>query len=129
MLQRHSHVLNRIQTINVSIDGATADTYEQLRRGGKWQLLLNNLEFLSQYQDQFEIKFHMVVQASNWHEMPLMLKLADQYGAHQVIFNRITNWNTFDNFEQQQVPEQLDKFKTVFAQVQQHPKSVTWQLV
>ena len=129
MLQRQSHIINRIHTINISIDGASKKTYEKLRRGGKWEKLLENLKYISQYHKQFDIQFHMVVQNSNWHEMELMLKLADTYNAHRVIFNKITDWNTYGNFQQHEVPTHNKQFGLLFDKVKQHPKSTTWQLI
>lgn len=129
MLQRQKHIIDRIKTINISIDGATKKTYEKLRRGGKWEKLLENLQYISQYHKQFDIQFHMVVQNDNWHEMELMLQLADRYNAHRVIFNKITDWNTYENFEQHKVPTHNKQFGMLFDKVKLHPKSTTWQLI
>jgi MoaA/NifB/PqqE/SkfB family radical SAM enzyme len=126
MLERTDKILSRIETINISIDGATKDTYEKLRRGGQWEKLLENLEFIKQYHQQFTIKFHMVVQQNNWQEMIQMLQLADQFQAHEVLFNRITNWNTYENFDLQRAPEQEEKFRQELQKVEQHPKANTW---
>jgi MoaA/NifB/PqqE/SkfB family radical SAM enzyme len=126
MLERTDKILSRIDTINISIDGATKDTYEKLRRGGQWEKLLENLEFIKQYHQQFTIKFHMVVQQNNWQEMVQMLQLADRFQAHEVVFNRITNWNTYENFDLQRAPEQEEKFRQELQKVEQHPKAITW---
>jgi pyruvate-formate lyase-activating enzyme len=127
MLQRTDKILSRLDTLNISIDGATKDTYEQLRRGGQWKKLLENLEFIKQYHQQFTIKFHMVVQRDNWQEMNRMLELADQYQAHKVIFNRITDWNTYDNFAKYKPPLKSLNFIKEFNKVKSHPKSITWE--
>ena len=129
MLERQTHIIDRIHTINISIDGATKETYERLRRGGHWGKLLENLEYISRYHKQFEIQFHMVVQNSNWQEMHLMLQLADTYNAHRVIFNKITNWNTYKDFHTHSVPIQDKTFLSLFNEIKKHPKSTTWQLV
>jgi len=126
MLQRTDRILSRIGTINISIDGATKDTYEKLRRGGQWEKLLENLEFIKQYHQQFTIKFHMVVQRDNWQEMNQMLELADQYQAHEVQFNKINNWNTYENFDLYRAPEQNEQFRQELNKVEQHPKANTW---
>lgn len=126
MLERTDKILSRVDTINISIDGATKDTYEKLRRGGQWEKLLENLEFIKQYHQQFTIKFHMVVQQNNWQEMIQMLQLADQFQAHEVVFNRITNWNTYENFDLQRAPEQEEQFCQELQKVEQHPKAITW---
>jgi MoaA/NifB/PqqE/SkfB family radical SAM enzyme len=126
MFGRLDKILTRIDVLNISIDGASKETYELLRRGGQFEKLLENLEFIKDYHEQFRIRFHMVVQKSNWHEMSKMLELADQFNAHEVIFNRITDWNTYDNFKEQQAPEQDPRFIKEFEEIKKHPKSITW---
>jgi MoaA/NifB/PqqE/SkfB family radical SAM enzyme len=71
----------------------------------------------------------MVVQKSNWHEMNKMLELADQFNAHEVIFNRITDWNTYNNFHEQLAPEQDPAFQKEFDLIRQNKKSVIWELL
>lgn len=126
MFGRLDKILTRIDVLNISIDGATKKTYELLRRGGQFEKLLENLEFVKGYHKQFRIRFHMVVQKSNWHEMSKMLELADRFNAHEVIFNRITDWNTYDNFNEQLAPEQDSCFIKEFEEIKKHPKSITW---
>jgi MoaA/NifB/PqqE/SkfB family radical SAM enzyme len=128
MFSRLDKILTRVAVLNISIDGATKETYELLRRGGQFEKLLENLEFIKHYHEKFRIKFHMVVQKSNWHEMNKMLELADRFNAHEVIFNRITDWNTYNNFNEQLVPENNLLFVKEFEEIKKHPKSITWQL-
>ncbi len=59
----------------VSIDGATKETYEKLRRGGKFEVICANLEFLGDMRKQgiiesFQINF--VLQSENIKELALM---------------------------------------------------------
>lgn len=128
MFGRLDKILTRIDVLNISIDGATTSTYELLRRGGEFEKLLENLEFIKQYHERFRIRFHMVVQKSNWHEMNKMLELADRFYAHEVIFNRIADWDTFNNFKEQLAPENDLLFVKELEKVKKHPKSITWQL-
>jgi MoaA/NifB/PqqE/SkfB family radical SAM enzyme len=129
MFGRLDKILTRIDVLNISIDGASKETYELLRRGGQFEKLLENLEFIKDYHEQFRIRFHMVVQKSNWHEMSKMLELADRFNAHEVIFNRITDWGTYDNFKEQQAPEQDPAFQKELDLVRQNKKSVIWELL
>jgi MoaA/NifB/PqqE/SkfB family radical SAM enzyme len=129
MFGRLDKILTRIDVLNISIDGATKSTYELLRRGGQFEKLLENLEFIKHYHEQFRIRFHMVVQKSNWHEMNKMLELADRFNAHEVIFNRITDWNTYNNFHEQLAPEQDPAFQKEFDLIRQNKKSVIWELL
>jgi len=126
MFDRLNKILTRIDVLNISIDGASKETYELLRRGGQFEKLLENLEFIKDYHEQFRIRFHMVVQKSNWHEMNNMLELADRFNAHEVIFNRITDWGTYDNFNGQLPPEQNELFVKEFEYIKKNPKSISW---
>lgn len=129
MFGRLEKILSRIEVLNISIDGATKPTYELLRRGGRFEKLLENLEFIKQLHERFKIKFHMVVQRDNWQEMNQMLELADRFNAHEVIFNRITNWNTYDDFAQHVAPQEDPRFQKELELVRQNKKSVIWELL
>ena len=126
MFGRLDKILTRIAVLNISVDGATKETYELLRRGGRFEKLLENLQFIKDYHEQFRIRFHMVVQKNNWREMTNMLELADKFNVHEVIFNKITNWNTYENFEEQLPPEQDDLFIKTVELVKKHPKTINW---
>ena len=63
-----------INSAEISIDAATKQTYEIVRRGGKWDLLLKNLEFISTLGLK-EITFSYVVQKENYKEMAEFYKL------------------------------------------------------
>jgi hypothetical protein len=69
----------------------------------------------------------MVVQKQNWKEMNMMLELADRYNAKQVIFNKITNWNTYKNFNEQIVPEDSEEFQKELEIVKKNNKTILWQ--
>ena len=126
MLIRTDSILKKINTLHISIDGASKTTYELLRRGAQFEKLLENLEFIKNYHQQFEIRFHMVVQKKNWQEMGDMLELADRFHAHRVVFNRITDWNTYVDFNEQSAPEHDEQFIKTFDEVKKNPKSITW---
>ena len=127
MFGRLENIFDRLKVLNISIDGATKNTYESLRRGGQFEKLLENLEFIKDYHKHFEIKIHMVVQKQNWKEMNMMLELADRYNAKQVIFNKITNWNTYKNFNEQIVPEDSEEFQKELEIVKKNNKTILWQ--
>ena len=44
---RVPYVINNLNELGVSIDGASKDTYEKLRLGGKWEKINENLECIS----------------------------------------------------------------------------------
>jgi MoaA/NifB/PqqE/SkfB family radical SAM enzyme len=91
-----SHIHDLIKTIEISIDAANEDTYKIVRRGGNWQTLLDNLNFIS------TIKLHnknvsFVTQDTNYMEMEDFYILMNKIFKNNinVFFNKITNWGTY----------------------------------
>ncbi|HUT25591.1 MAG TPA: radical SAM protein, partial [Sumerlaeia bacterium] len=81
MWERIAHL--RIDYVNVSIDAATRETYERIRRGGDWSVLMRNLEFLVGKQNEGAIKelqINMVVMRSNRHEIAAFARMGVEMG-------------------------------------------------
>lgn len=95
---KFKHITDNLTQIGISIDGATKHTYEDLRQGGVWEKLLENLEFLKTIK-KFKIHFHFVVQQKNYHEIESFIELGIKYNADKIFLNRITDWNTLLNFD------------------------------
>ena len=107
MCGRHTELFEKLNVLNVSIDGATKETYEKLRRGGSYEKIIENLESVRELKTRYNFQFilHFVVQLENYHEMPAIVELAEKYGADRIWLNKITNWNTFDNFDSKNVDD------------------------
>ena len=80
-----------IDEVWVSIDAATPETYA-LNRGGKWDVLMQNLEFISGLRQsgafkRFYISF--VVQANNYREMPDFVTLGTSLKCDGVFFQKL----------------------------------------
>ena len=103
MYQRHVEMFEKLDVLNISVDGATKTTYELLRRGGLYEKIIENLEFVKQLNKKFTVRLHMVVQEKNFKEMFDFINLAKKYNVDRVIFNRIENWNTIINFSQHNI--------------------------
>jgi MoaA/NifB/PqqE/SkfB family radical SAM enzyme len=91
-----------IRTTEISIDAASAATYEVNRRGGKWDVLLRNLEFVSELRQSGPLTWlgiSMVVQDNNFEEMPDFVRLGRRIGADMVYFSQLVNWGTFSEAE------------------------------
>ena len=102
---RVPYVINNLQELGVSIDGATKETYEKLRLGGKWEKILEGLDCMAEQKRKHGFRFilHFVVQKDNYHEMEDIIGLGEQYGADRVWFSRIHDWNTWSNFEEHNI--------------------------
>lgn len=87
-----SHIHPLIWGVNVSIDAADAETYEDVRRPGKWETLSANMEFLADLRRSGEISFLcicFVVQAKNFEQMPAFVQLGQRWSVDRVLFSRL----------------------------------------
>jgi len=117
---RVPNVIGNLQELGVSIDGASKDTYEKLRLGGKWDKINDNLECIRQLKNTHNFRFilHFVVQQDNYHEMEKIIDLGEQYGADRVWLNKIEDWGTMDDFRSQDI-WQTDAYKDQLGKVLQ----------
>ena len=87
-----------VHTCEISIDAGTKDTYEnKTRLGGKWDNLINNLNFIKTIPTLNNIKTSFVVQDTNYMEMETFYDLMYSIFGKKVnvFFGKITNWGTF----------------------------------
>lgn len=78
-----------ISEIIFSIDGATAATYEEIRRGGKWDRLLEKLDLLTAMKrqagaDKPALRINFTCMQSNIHELAAMVQFAADRGAQSL---------------------------------------------
>jgi sulfatase maturation enzyme AslB (radical SAM superfamily) len=99
---KFQHVLKNLNKIGISIDGATKQTYESLRVGGSYEKIIENLEFLKEIKN-FDVHLHFVVQQKNYHEIEEIIELGLKYDVDKIHLNKITDWNTMKNFEENAV--------------------------
>lgn len=88
--------------VDISIDAATSETYEKIRVGGNFDLLLKNLELLGRLRIVQKINHLMirfVVQRLNYLEMPKFVELGERIHADVVYFCKIANWNLYSEEE------------------------------
>lgn len=97
---RVPNVISNLNELGVSIDGASQQTYEKLRLGGKWDKINDNLECMAEMKQRHGFRFilHFVVQKDNYHEMEDIIMLGKEYGADRVWLNKIEDWNVSDRF-------------------------------
>ncbi len=88
----------------VSVDAAEKETYEKIRRGGKWEQLHENMKLISELRQRGiirELTLNFVVQEDNYLQMPAFVELAGKWGADAVNFQYMTNWGTLSQEEYQ----------------------------
>lgn len=95
--QNYEHI-----RINISIDAASEETYNKIRRGGNWKILQQNLEMLSDLRKNGAIEYieiRMVVQRSNFEEIPQFVEMGKKYGFDKVVFTKLLNWDMYSTEE------------------------------
>lgn len=89
-----------ITSAEISVDAANSETYSINRRGGDFEKLLRNFEFISSLIQQEALKsvtISMVVQENNFREMPDFVRMGKRFGFHVIYFSQLVNWGTFSN--------------------------------
>lgn len=94
--------------VYLSVDAATEQTYNIVRRGGDWQRLNSNLKFIAKLRKENKIKvfnINFCVQDHNFKEMIEFLKLGLSLNVDTVYFQKIYNSTAFtaDEFTQRTV--------------------------
>lgn len=91
-----------IKEAEISIDAASAEVYHINRRGGDFQQLLANLDFIRELRISGPLqylKLSMVVQLNNFREMPAFVELAKRFAADEAYFGQLVNWGSFSESE------------------------------
>jgi MoaA/NifB/PqqE/SkfB family radical SAM enzyme len=91
-----------VRYADISIDAATPETYAINRRGGHWDVLLENMEFIASLRRAGPVTWlgvGFVVQMNNFREMPAFVNLVRGFGVDTVHFSQLVNWGTFSDAE------------------------------
>jgi len=83
---------NKFNFINISVDGASKETYEKIRLRGKWETLEKNLQLISNLRKKGIFKefiLSFVVMKSNYHEIIQFAEMAIKLGCDKVKFQKI----------------------------------------
>lgn len=82
----------RLLAVHLSIDAASGETYELLRRGAHWDVLVDAIGWLAMLRESGRPKillYQFVIQTENWREMPAFVDLARHGRATRVIFTHL----------------------------------------
>ena len=93
-----SNVHGRFRLVYVSLDAARPGTFEKLRRGGRWDVVRGNLDFISGLRrngDISEFGILFVVQLDNYREMLEFVQLGKELGCDTVKFHEFFDFDTY----------------------------------
>ncbi len=83
-----------LETLHVSIDGATRETYERIRVRARWDRVFANLEALLRARcsagvDRPHLRMVMVVMRRNLHELPDLVRLASAWSFEELFVQHL----------------------------------------
>ena len=86
----------RLDTLHVSIDGATAQTYERIRLKAHFDRVLHNLDLLLETRERLgtgrpHLKMVMVIMKQNLHELPDLVRLGKQYQMEEIFVQHLSH--------------------------------------
>jgi MoaA/NifB/PqqE/SkfB family radical SAM enzyme len=127
-----------ITDVEISIDAGTKDTYEnKTRLGGNWDVLIENLKFVSQIKTIKNLRISFIVQKDNYKEMArgayiISSLFADRIknsGLHEyttLYFGRIAQWShmteeeTFDKDVANPLHPEHEEFKQALLEAYEY---------
>lgn len=98
-------IINAIDCYNISIDAGDKETYERVRKGGKWEVLIHNLNFLRSLNSNARVNLNFCLQKDNLHSLKNFKDLVERYDWIGIV-HPLENWYTWQDFDEQNVLEQ-----------------------
>jgi organic radical activating enzyme len=98
-----TNIVDSIIQYSISIDAGSKEVYEQVRKPGKFEVLIDNLEWLQQTNNnKVEVVLKFCLSAVNAHDVIAFEKLCNRLGFIGEI-TKLDDWGTFDNFSEHAV--------------------------
>jgi radical SAM protein with 4Fe4S-binding SPASM domain len=108
-----------------SIDGATAETFERVRPGSRFDRIIENILTLTKLKDpksKLSVSAWSVITQNNIKELPQIVQLAKRIGLNQIVIQpQLTNWGKdkmLIHTDEIQVETESDLFTTKLAEAQ-----------
>ena len=129
LIKRHINelsILPNLKIIKLSIDAATAPTYERVRRPAKWNTLLDNIDYLNVLKEVYHFKIFasFVIQRENLEDVLDFIEFCDDNEIDSCDFTLLQDWGSFQNFEAEAVHNPQHNLHDRFLQVIKEPKFV-----
>jgi sulfatase maturation enzyme AslB (radical SAM superfamily) len=91
-----SSIKSAICNFSISVDAGTDTVYENVRRPGKWAVLLENLEWLHNNQGQSAVTLNFVVQKNNFQDLPAFVDLCKRFNFRGSV-QPLNDWGTWNS--------------------------------
>lgn len=93
----------KVGEIQISIDGATKETFEKIRQGSDFNLVVENVRYLNEYAQSkgegWRTSCWMLVQRDNFNETERLLDLAEYMHFTRVVYSlNVSDWGQAENW-------------------------------
>lgn len=98
LLKKHlsdSPLLPNVTEFFISVDAGTSEVYEKIRRGGRWKILIENLNYLQELKSEGSVLLNFAIQNGNWFDIPAFINLCLAYGFKANI-HQLDDWGTWN---------------------------------
>lgn len=96
---------DKLDYVKISVAGATADVYESLMRGGKWERLLSNIE-AARAAGLAHLWFICILHQTNKHQIQAMMELCDRLGVGSLVFKQLDKGPNMQWYGRENVAEE-----------------------
>jgi hypothetical protein len=91
-----SSIYPAISAISISVDAGSLEVYEQVRRPGKWAVLIENLQWLSDNQKQIKVNLNFVLQKTNFRDLSAFVSLCKTFNFTGCV-QPLNDWGTWNS--------------------------------
>ena len=92
----NSKLLPNVTEYSISVDAGSSEVYENVRRGGRWNILLENFDFLSELKKNHLVTLNFAIQKNNYKDLFNFLELCAQYSFKAQV-HQLDDWGTWNS--------------------------------
>jgi len=87
-------IFDSITDFRISVDAGSKDVYEDVRRPGKWEVLLENFDYLAEVKKHRKVTLSFNLQNKNYKDVPNFVDVCHRYGFIGSIHG-LDDWGTW----------------------------------
>jgi len=94
--QLHNTEMLKNANLSISIDAGSKEVFENIRRGGNWEVLLDNFDFLVENNKQKDTVLNFTIQNNNYFDLENFVKLCEKYQFNGSVA-KLDDWGTWND--------------------------------
>lgn len=91
----HTSILENITELSISVDAGSESVYEKIRCGGKWDVLMENFDYIAALGKNKMTTLNFAVQQNNFEDLDSFVELCNRY-EFKANIHSLENWGTWN---------------------------------